>query len=73
MLIFFKVRGLFLLPQVLDKVRVREAAMRQAAGAEDYKAAAAQRDALTQLQLQQRRLELEIDEEARAVHYDIGK
>jgi len=73
MVIFFKVRELALLPQVLDKVRVREAAMRQAAEAEDYKAAAAQRDALTQLQLQQRRLELEIDEEARTVHYDIGK
>ncbi len=45
----------------------------QAAEAEDYKSAAAQRDALTNLQLQQRRLELQIDGEARTVHYGLGE
>lgn len=47
--------------------------MRTAAEAEDYKAAAVERDALNLLQLQQRRLALELDKEARVVHYEIGE
>lgn len=54
------------------KVRGRQAAMQEAASAEDYTAAAAERDALNMLQLQQRKLELELDREARVVHYEIG-
>lgn len=58
--------------QVQGKVREREAAMQQAASAEDYKSAVTERDALNMLKLQQRRVELELDKEARIIRYEIG-
>lgn len=47
--------------------------MQQAAAAEDYTAAATQRDALNMLKLQQRKIELEVDKEARIIRYEIGE
>ncbi len=58
--------------QVLDKVRMRQAAMQAATEAEDYASAAAERDRLHLLQLRQRALELEVEAEARVVLYDLG-
>jgi hypothetical protein len=59
--------------QVQGKVREREAAMQHAASAEDYVSAAAERDALNMLKLQQRRVELELDKEARIIRFEIGE
>lgn len=58
--------------QVLVKVRERDAAMQKAASAEDYTAAAAERNALNMLQLRQRSIELELDKEAQIIRYEIG-
>lgn len=60
------------LAEVQGKVREREAAMQQAASAEDYKSAVTERDALNMLKLQQRRVELELDKENRIIRYEIG-
>jgi hypothetical protein len=59
--------------QVQGKMREREAAMQRAASAEDYKSAVTERDALNMLKLQQRRVELELDKEARIILYEIGR
>ena len=59
--------------QVHADIRERQEAMEAAVAAEDYVAAAAQRDAIDVLMLRRRKLEIVASAEARKVKYRLGE